>query len=377
MSPSTTRKARGGQGRSPLALLDEGKFLPVYLLLTDDLGLADEFIGRLRAALVDPGLEPFDLEMLSADELDLEEARQKLRQLPVGPHRLVVIRDLARQGADGPVYSALKRNGTLELCRELASVQPPVHVVVTALPKKELDPIFKETGIARYVVKPDRPSEADLLGLMRKWASARKLKIDPDAAHLLIDIAGESTGTLKSEVEKLATCCPEDGRVTAKLVQELAGASREFQLRDYVDRVLERDPARAIPILRGLEEWGEDTPKIISWLVTGLLGLVAAKSGGHAPKRVAEASRSWSSVAEINLCLQQLYRVNRAKMTGKGEDFARLELFTLCAACRTDRPSCALPQDGSEHELCMRSRPRRRVVNVQSPIRNLQSHAVR
>jgi len=371
LSYSTPRKARAGQGPDPFARLDEGKLWPVYVFLSEDPGLADEFIARLRAALIDPGLASFDLEMLAADELDIEDARQKLCQLPVGAHRLVVIRDLTRPGADGPVYSELKKNGTVELCKALGALaagsskkgksddEKSVHAVVTALPKKELAPIFKETGLTKYVVELAPPEADELTGMVKRWAAERKLTLDADAARLLIDIAGESTGTLRSEIEKFATVSP-DGRVTAALVRELAGCSREFQLKEYVDRVLERDPARAIPILRGLEEWGEDTPKIIGWLVNGFLGLVAAKSRGWR----ASAAGRWASIEEINRCLQQLYKVNRAKMTGKGEEFARLELFTLCVACRAERPACGLPRDNEEHELCMLSRRRRRRVAV-------------
>ncbi len=356
------RKASTSQHRDPLAELDRGEFRPVYLLLSEDAALADEFIARLRGKLVDPGLESFDFDALSADELDLTEARQRLRQLPVGAHRLVVIKGITRAGASGPVFSELGKPGTVTLCRELAEVQAPAHVAVTGLPKKELDPVLKESGLTRYVITIPAPRPDDLEALLARWARERKVKLAPGAARLLVDIAGSDTGTLKSEIEKLATCCPGE-TVTEQTVRELAGSSREFQLQDFVGRVLDRDPAAAVPVLRRLEEWGEETPKILYWLTTAFLDLVAVKAGSglfYQKKRIGDSVSAWPDIEDINRCLQRLYRVNHAKLSGRPEDYARLELFTQCVACRGAQPGCELARDGREHDLCTHRRPRRR-----------------
>jgi DNA polymerase-3 subunit delta len=359
------RETKTGQGQGVLAEIKENRFRPVYVLVGEDTGLVDEILDQLRSRLISPGLESFDLDVLTADDLRLEDLRAKLRQLPVGEHRLVVIKGLSRQGSDGAVFSDLKKNGTVELCREIALVREPIHVAATALTKKELDRVLADTGLSKYRVAVQTPGDSELASLIRGWAKAAGVTLAPDTVRLLIDIAGSDTATLRTEVEKLATCFP-GSTVSADSVRELVGSSREFQLKEYVDRVLARDAIGAVRILRRLEEWPEDPVKIHIWLTTGFLGLVAAMTEGDGRSRTDRAGGRWPGVSEVNRCLQQLYNINKARMSGKREDYARLEAFTHCIACspgssgqsRRSGPmaGCELASDGRHYELCMRSR---------------------
>ena len=363
------RKSAGRTGASVLRAIEQGRFESVYVLLGDDPVMADEIIGRLRARLLAPGLEPFDYESYQADDLASDTLNpdvvgQHLRQPPVGSaRRLVVITGITRDGRRGAKYPArLGKDGVDRLLGHAARTPDTTSVVLTGLPHAPLSRALSGLGLAPAVVDLRQPGPAELAALVRHWAEERGVTIAPDAVHLLLDISGNNTGVLKSEVDKLADCCPAGERVTARRVRELAGSSRGFRLWEYTNRVMERDTGAALGVLRHLEEWGEEPVGIIASLTTGFLNLVWAKAGllPASDWRVRDHIDRWNNTTEVNRCLQQLYRIDRAYMIGRPEPYARLAAFTHCVACRVKPGHCDLYADGREHELCIVGRPRRK-----------------
>jgi DNA polymerase III delta subunit len=359
--------ARSG-ARDALKAIAAGKLEPVYLLLGDDDLAAGAVLRRLREAAVEPGFEPFDYELMHADELDPVEACQHMRQAPMGPRRrLVVVREITRQGRDGPVFPKIGKAGVeklLEAMAELAAgpARDSVTVAATGPAKKELAALVRKLKLGGYVVKVEGPGAGDMVAVVTGWAKRLGLALAPDAARLLVETSGADSTTLRSEVQKLATCFGKGERITADAVRDLAGASREFTLREYVDAALSRDVPAALGVLRRLESLGEEPHKLVAWLSGGLLDLVAARAGvlpGNMRWRVRGRIDRWPNTGELNRCLQQLYRIDLALLTGKPEPWARFEVFTQCLACPGRKDYCEVYADGGKHELCMYP-PRRR-----------------
>lgn len=345
-----------------LAELRAGGFQPVYLLVGADAALADEILSRLKEKALEPGLEAFDSESLNADEIASEDIHQRLRQLPVGARRLVVVRNLTRMGSDGPVFSSLGKQGVAAFCQAVAKTPPATIIAATALKTAELSRLFAEHGLDRFVVDLRPPEAADLVALVRNWARERGLSLTQEAAGLLVDIAGEDTVTLKSEIEKLATCLEPGTTVDPETVRGMAGSSRGFELREYVERFVNRDAGGALAVLRALEASGEEVPRVIGWLTTALLDLVAARAGvlsGYARRRLGPAADRWPDASELNRLVQQLYSIQKSFFEGKPEPYARLELLTHCVGCGTRRGWCELSGDDRHWHFCLRSKPKR------------------
>ncbi len=352
-------------GQDVLAQIDRGEFQPVYVLLGPDSVLVDTIIAKLKEKVVNPGLEAFDLELLAADDLDDEDLEQRLRQLPVGARRLVVIRDITRPGRDGVVFDPeLRKSGVEKLCQTVAQVQKPksgIHnptiVVLTGLSSKPLASLLTTTGLGRFIVEMKQPERNDLESLVSAWAQERGITLTPEAVELLIEISGTDTGTLRGEVEKLATCLAPGAEATAADVRELAGSSREYALNEYVELVTRRDAAAALGVLRRLEAAGEDIPRIVAWLTTALLDLVGAKAkyvSSYARRRIGDAVQLWPDLAELNAILRQLYWIQKAMLEGDLEPFARLELLTYCVGCGRSSGWCRLAADGQYWRACVR-----------------------
>ncbi len=312
---------------------------PVYVLLGDDRRAADEFIQEMKKALVAPGFEPFDLEEFHAEDVPVQQALQHMRQPPVGSaRRLVVMRS-----AD-----TLGKSALTELVRGLARLPAgSCTAVVTCAWSRPVADALAAAGLARSVVNLKPPQGSELVSRVRSWATGLGLDIAPDAVGLLLELAGSDTTLLWGELEKLATAVEPGTRIDAATVRRLAGRSRDFELKEYIDSLAQGKPARALAVLARLEAWGEQPHQIVGWLVTSLLRRAEDLTRGREEERQAE-------LTHVRRMMHQLYDVNRALLSGHPEPFVLLSLFTVCSCCLDRGPACRLSSHGRVPDFCLR-----------------------
>jgi DNA polymerase-3 subunit delta len=304
----------------------------VYVLFGADSASADELIRELKQTLVQPGLEAFDFEMVHADELDVTILIQHMRQPPVASkRRLVVVRAIDR----------LEKEPLKALLAGLAALPDACAVAVTCDYSKSMQAALKSAGLERFVVNLRQPDSGSLAGLIQRRSKELGITLEPRAVQLLVEISGDETTLLLSELDKLATVIDEGDVVTADDVRKLAGQSRQFDLNEYVGKVVSRDTTGALRVLERLKTWGVPPVKIIGWLVTAFLGLAAQGEG------------------QARRCLLRLYEINRDIMRGHPEPFALLEVFTACSVCSDKQRRCEAFRDDRPPALCMWGGPRR------------------
>ncbi len=319
--------------------IKRGQFDPVYVLLGDDGRAADELIRLLKRKLVAPGLEPFDLVECHAADLPVQQALQEMRQPPVGSaRRLVVLR--AADELRGPDFAAL--------CAGLARLPPDGGIAVLVCRwSREMADAVTRAGMGRFVVNLKPPQGAELAARIRGWAVELGIDISPDGIKLLVELSGEDTTLLYGELEKLATALEPGTVVDAAAVRRLAGRSREFARKEYVDNLMRGNLDRALEVLARLAAWGEKPPQIIGWVAGSLL------------RRAEELTRAGEEDNEVPLkylrrIMHQLYDINRAVLTGHPEPFLLLEALTVCACCAGRGELCRLGRQESAPAFCLR-----------------------
>jgi DNA polymerase III delta subunit len=308
----------------------------LYLLFGSDPVLAEEIIAALKEKAVTPGLEAFDLEVVHAtdiggDRLGVTQLLQHVRQLPAGSaRRLVVIRDLG----------LLDKRVGRELCAGMAkAIGDSTVVAVTCEYDKSWADIFRATGLSEYVFATGAPEGEALTRMVRRWAQARRLKLDDEAVAALIEAAGEETALLRGEVEKLATVCDPGARVSVEQVRRLVSHTRTYELAEYVGLLADGDTAGALRVLHRLAEWDEEPIKIVGWLAKRLLWRVPEAKG--------------EKLDHLNRALNRLYIINRSILLGYPEPYALLDLFTVCLGCSAT-PPCDLAAREPRPEFCLR-----------------------
>jgi DNA polymerase-3 subunit delta len=348
----------GNAGNGPrraaqvLADIKRGKFAPVYILFGADSAAADELLRALREALVQAGMEAFDFELVHADELEIPILLQHIRQPPVASkRRLVVVRGIDRlskgrtkkreeRGEGGEE----QQTGQLgELLAGLAALPEACAVALTCDYSKSVQTALAGAGLGKYVVDLRQPGSAELAALLHRRSKELGISLEPGAVQLLLDVSGNETTLLLGELEKLATAVEPGDSIAEDDVRRLAGQSREFDLNEYVGRVVRGDSAGGLAVLERLRNWGEEPVKIVAWLGGAFLRLVQNRGD---EKRA-------------RLCLLQLYEINRDIISGHPEAFALLETFTVCTGCPAEERYCPVYADARPPEFCIRRKKRR------------------
>jgi DNA polymerase-3 subunit delta len=233
---------------------------PLYLLLGPEVYLRRVAAQTItEAALSRTLLREFNESGFSLTSDAVQSAIAAAEQLPMmSDTRVVRVRDFAKlREADEEV-----------LIRYLNNPSPSTVMIFIA---DDLDKRKKSTKAlldACTVVdfSPLKDAEA------KNWAKSRlkELKVTADDPVLteIIRLVGTDVQTLSNELEKLASAAADTGKITAALVDELIGRSRELSNFELGDHLLAGNRKRALETLHRLLEDGAE-PVMLVGLIAG------------------------------------------------------------------------------------------------------------
>lgn len=233
---------------------------PLYLLLGSEIYLRRVAAKAITdAALSRTLLREFNESAFSLLSDPVQSAIAAALQLPMMSDRRVVrIRDFAKlRDADEEV-----------LIRYLNDPAPSTAMIFIA---DELDKRKKSTKVLLDVCTvvefpPLKDAEA------KAWAKTRlkELKITADDQVLseIIRLVGTDVQTLSNELDKLASAAASTGRITADLVDDLIGRSRELSNFELGDHLMVGNRKRALETLHRLLEDGAE-PVMLVGLIAG------------------------------------------------------------------------------------------------------------
>jgi DNA polymerase-3 subunit delta len=230
--------------------IKSGKTAPLYLLEGDDLqsrhDLALEF-----AAVVDEGLQAFNVESLYANEASTASGRDSLigavlstaRTLPMmSPRRVIIIHEAEKllapkRGKDGD-----DSQGDLDIVKKGKRGSSPIEELEAYFEKPEpmTTMVFVAGGLDanRRLVKILRKnadcvdcgslaSPRDAAQWIQKRLDKDELTIEPKALALLLDTTGLSLGRIRAEIEKLVLYAAGESAITANHVRDLVMPQNE------------------------------------------------------------------------------------------------------------------------------------------------------
>lgn len=193
----------------------------------------------------------------------------------------------------------------------------------------------------------------ELPGWIGARFAARGLKATPDAVDLLAERVEGNLLAAAQEVDKLALLAPE-GRVDVGLLEAAVADDARYDAFRLTDAALGGDAERALRIVRGLREEGEDAIPLLGWILNQLRLLQRLAAAGDNLAAAFRNERVWDSrqplyrralksarAAHWEACLAQAARIDAiAKGRRDGEVWRELE--RLIAAIASPRRGAAL-----------------------------------
>ncbi len=237
---------------------------PIYVLFGDDAYLRREASNAVIRLALGAGSDDDELAVsrFPGEAAPLSDVLDELRTLPFLAKRRVAI----VENAD-PFVTAHRRE--LETYAERPSSSGVLILSVKSWPSNtKLAKLVEKSGLA---IDCKTPGERELPAWLVALARNRfRVKLDDDAARLLLELVGAEIGLLASEVEKLATYVGSKERIGHEDVARMVDAGRVQEIWAAIDRATTGRGDEALTILDGLLGSGEHPIKLLAAVSSSL-----------------------------------------------------------------------------------------------------------
>jgi DNA polymerase-3 subunit delta len=329
---------------SPLRkILSKGSPGGVFFLYGEDEHRKAEAVQALVDAHVDPGTRDFNLDVLSASSVDVEDLARILATPPMMAERRVVV----VRGAEAFAGAARSRDLILGL---VENPPPDLALILAARIPERSKAKFYQTLIKRTqsvefaMIAPD-----DVPGWLMEEATVRFGKtMKPDAARALGQAIGVDLGILSRELEKLSAVAGDEDQITLEHVRAAGTVLPKQDRWKWFDLVGARRFPEAVAGVRVLMDQGESGVGLIVGLSTHMLriGLVV-ESGTRALEEVLPPHQRWLSRSigaqaggwssdSIRAAILGLLRADRLLKASSLSDEHHLEEWLLTLMSRAD-----------------------------------------
>lgn len=200
---------------------------PIYAVAGDDAYLRDESIRAIVRLAVGDGDGEMALSRVPGDHARLADVLDEVRTLPFLARCRVMVVDNA-----DPFVTAYRKE--LE-----AYAEKPARSGVLVLAAKSWPgntKLAKQVDKVGLAIECKTPDERDLPAWLVQLAESRgKVKLDGDAARLLVELVGPEVGLLASEVEKLSVYVGARAQIRREDVAKMVGSGRIEKIFAVVD----------------------------------------------------------------------------------------------------------------------------------------------
>jgi DNA polymerase-3 subunit delta len=323
----------------------------IYVIAGKDESLVGARCQELLDELLDPEQRMTGLSSTDGDEATVSEVLDELRTTPfLTDKRVVVVR-----GADGFVS---KHRDILEKYFEKpAATGILVLTVSTWDARTRLAKMLPKVGSLIELTQPPRWKLPD--HLVQYAAAKHKVKLNKDAAEMLIELIGEELAQLYNEVEKLTLFAHGEKVIRVDHVEALVGHHRIYDAFEVIDAMIGGNAGQAVSRLRNMFEEDKSTEYsavgAFAFHVRRMFQAKALLEKRTNPADIAKQLRIWSnkdrffaqlqriSLAQIAVFLEELAAIDHATKTGQAHAPVVIEQLVLKLAVAGDAPPSRIP----------------------------------
>lgn len=217
--------------------IKERKFAPVYVLMGEESYFIDKICDAIAMSVLPEEEREFNQFTVFGSDVTAAQVADLARELPMmSQYKVVIVKeaqnikntDELEKYFDRPspqtVLVYCHKNGTVDKRKKFASKAEAVGVVFES---KKVD-------------------DRDLPGFVVNYLKQRQVTIEQNTAMVIAESIGKDLCRMVSELDKLCMAMPEnDRRVTADLVEQCIGVSKEYNPFEFRNAVVNHDVVRA------------------------------------------------------------------------------------------------------------------------------------
>jgi len=236
-------------------------FKPVYFLCGEEPFYIDQISDKLEKTVLDEGEREFNQTVVYGKDTDLASILSLAKQFPMmSEYQVVIVKEAqnikelnksAGDDEDEGKSSASKSNAAAQFLHYVQNPQSTT-ILVFCYKYKTLD---KRSAIAKAIQKNAVYLEFKPLydNQLPDWINShikeKKYSINPKATFLLAESLGNDLSKIVNEIEKLTINLKEGGEITAEMVQDNIGISKEYNIFEFQDALAKKDILKANRII--------------------------------------------------------------------------------------------------------------------------------
>jgi DNA polymerase-3 subunit delta len=325
---------------------------PAYLFV------GPENYGRqtCRKALIEWALGPEEREegltRHDLDEISLAAVIDDARSLSLfSPNRVIWVSPAEAALPKGK--SEEKGEQAVALAEYLRDPSPGVTLVFDAArydfegeDKAKVERLREFYAPVRAVVEFPRYTNQSALRLAQELAQQAGLKVGREELDLLVEALGAEAERIAVEIEKLRLYAGEGKRITLEEISQLIPDARATTIFALVERLGQKDQARALEALETLVRQGEYLPRVLTFLATQFrLALVTKEAGLKSvgqmqshfakqgipmwPARAQQVLRTASAFSreQLQRGIEQIFEADKFFRDARPDDRTIMEMF--------------------------------------------------
>lgn len=241
--------------------LKKGVYHPVYMLHGEESFFIDSVTDYIDKHALSESEKAFNHMVMYGKDIDFKNVVDNCRQFPMMSERRVVI---------------VKEAQSMRTLKDLVSYieNPSPHtILVLAHKTKALDKRTKfGKAIAKSAVILDSKKLYDnqVAGWINTYAQSLKLTMEPQASLMLAEYLGQDLSKIVNEIDKVRINLKPGEKITAKLVQDGVGISRDYNVFELNKALSVWDYTKIMRIIYYFEENSKANP--ITMVMSNLFG---------------------------------------------------------------------------------------------------------
>ena len=319
---------------------DNERVYPVYVIYGKDRRRTIDVLGEIVEKVLGGADPQMALNAYDGTEANIAEVLVDLRTLPfLSERRVVVVKD-----ADAFVS---EYRDELEKYLDKPSVSGVLVMTVESFPANTR--LAKKARKVGQVFEYKPVNRRELAGYLINYAARQhQLQLDNSTAAMLVELAGEDTGLLSSEIDKIAAYmgrAAEKKRITPDIIQKLVGNNRQYNVFNVIDAMTRSDAAVAMKHLDAMmtqdREAEYSAVGAFAWHFRRLYRGRVMLEQGMRDQAITKELRIWPqpeqfmrqvrkmTIRQAASALQELMKIDLANKTGAGTVRAGLEKFII------------------------------------------------
>lgn len=236
--------------------IKKGTIAPIYFLMGDEPYYIDRIATIIENTILTDEEKGFNQVVLYGRDVTIEDIVANAKRYPMMAERQVVI-----------VKEAQELSRTIENLAAYAKQPQPTTILVICYKYKTLDKrkklakIIAETGV---LFESKKLYENQVADWIRSLLAPRQLKIEPKACAMLIEFLGTDLAKINNELEKLQIIVGNEQLISAQLIEENIGISKDYNNFELRKAVGEKHIVKANQIIRYFSQNQKNNPIVLT-----------------------------------------------------------------------------------------------------------------